>query len=149
MPTLRIDMDTGNLLTSDSATLNTPIKFTLESYMPYTINFVTVSNGVQTGVDVSNCTTWKAYLDCDFNHSTSPMVSIEDQDDFVTTDSDTGTIIISVDCDTTEFETAVGTKEKIDAWFQICGFNVDSKMVISYIIKVVALNSIKVQTVTT
>lgn len=144
MINLYINADSsGQLVDANGGRNFIPPTFHLESFQTFAINFSTVALSGLTPVDVSDAASWSAAIDKDWNHATAPMVSVADGD-IDSTGSAGGVIKFSVDCDTPAFLAALGTAEKISAWWQISGYDAQQRKIHTYIIPVIAYNAIEV-----
>ena len=106
------------------------------------LNFV-VSNGVggSIGVDLSDAIGWRAVVDSDFDHATSPMVVTESGDIDMTAVA-SGILRIPLDTDTQSFGEKIGTKTQLGAFLEIQGLDSNSKMIYCWQLPVTCLNSI-------
>ncbi|MDD5599080.1 MAG: hypothetical protein PHV82_14125, partial [Victivallaceae bacterium] len=130
---------TGNRLTDAGAIDRTTLKISYDVYASWPVKFVE-EDGV-TAVDVSDATAWKASIDDDFDHSSEVMARTLDAGIDSSQAAD-GIIAPVLDTYTAEYLAAVGTIEKITAYFELRGFNAEGKVVHECRFSILAYNTI-------
>jgi len=135
------DIAQGRRVTSNGVIDRTQLRLGYQSSPTWEIEFVTVENGVVTPVDVSGAVAWKAAVDSNFDHTSDPMCRTLDAD-IDKTEAGDGIIKPTLDANTDTFETAVGTKETIRAWFELQGLDSEGAVIYEARFEIIASNAI-------
>ena len=143
MSTIYYDVLAGRRVTSTGALNNKTITLGYQSAPTWEIQLSSVDAdaGTVTGLDLTAATAWKAAVDKDFNHTTDPMCRILNADIDSSRAAD-GIISLKVDANTSTFAAAVGTKEKISAYFELQGLNSSAEVIFEARFAITATNAI-------
>lgn len=141
MRTLYIDIENGNRTDSTGATIVLPVEYHFQLFAQYEIHLGTVINGQFVHKDASDGVAWKSVVDDDWDTVTTPLILAENAD-IDSTDKADGILIADYDCDTTTYETAIGTKESILSTWELFGYNAQGKKIYDFILPAKLYNAI-------
>ena len=135
------DYDRGRRINSDGTEDGINQRIGYQEAPDWEIRFKRIEGSVVSAVDVSDALTWEAAIDDDFDHATDVMARTLNAN-IDSTNASTGIIVVSLDADTSTWETAVGSTAKIASYFRLKGLDASSNPIHRAFFEIVAENDI-------
>ena len=140
--TFYIDIDRSRFLSEQGGILTEWPTIAYGACPTWTLRFVRPDTlGNLQPIDVSEAVSWHAAIDTDFNRATLPMVRTLD-DDIDKSAVASGILQVPLNANNTSFQEKIGTRNSIQAYFEVRGYDPSGYVIYDYRMNMYALGAV-------